>query len=102
MTVTGEPAGFLFISENEAPTADGDRLLLIPGNETANAARTKSTQQTIDEQKARSGLSIVAYPNEFHSWQANGYDGVEIYNLFTNAQHLNRMVTFFDALWSYR
>ena len=102
MTLNGVHAGVLFVNGNEVATADGDRLLLIPGNETANAVRTKSTQQTIDEQKARSGLSIVAYPNEFHSWQANGYDGVEIYNLFTNAQHLNRMVTFFDALWSYR
>ena len=102
MTLNGVHAGVLFVNGNEVTTADGDRLLLIPGNETTSAASTKSTQQTIDEQKARSGLSIVAYPNEFHRWEANGFDGIEVYNLFTNAQHLNRTVTFFDALWSYR
>jgi len=102
MTLNGLRSGVLFINGNEVATGDGDRLLLIPGSETANTAATKSTQQVIDEQKARSGLAIVAYPNEFHSWQANGYDGIEIYNLFTNTKSLNRVVTFFDALWSSR
>jgi len=100
--LNGVRSGVLFINGNEVVTAAGDRLLLIPGSETANTTATKSTQQVIDEQKQRSGLAIVAYPNEFHNWQANGYDGVEIYNLFTNTQRVNRVVTFFDGLWSYR
>ncbi len=102
MTLNGEHAGVLFVNGNEVTTRDGDRLLLIPGTDSADTASTKPTQQVIDEQKARSGLIIVAYPNEFHSWQATGYDGVEVYNLFTNTQHLSRLVTFFDGLWSYR
>ncbi len=102
MTLNGEHAGVLFVNGNEVATRDGDRLLLIPGTDSAATASTKSTQQVIDEQKARSGLVIVAYPNDFHSWQARGYDGIEVYNLFTNTQHLNRLVTFFDGLWSYR
>src|SRR6266568_3247252 len=76
MTLNGEHAGVLFVNGNEVATRDGDRLLLIPGTDSAATASTKSTQQVIDEQKARSGLVIVAYPNDFHSWQARGYDGI--------------------------
>jgi hypothetical protein len=101
-TLNGPHAGILFVNGNEVSTANGDRLLLIPGTETAAAAATKPTQQVIDEQKARNGLAIVAYPNDFHSWRANGLDGVEVYNLFSNAREARPLVTFFDALWCYR
>jgi hypothetical protein len=102
MTLSGLHAGVLFINGNEVETANEDRLLLIPGDASANTAPTMPTQQVIDQQKARGGLAIVAYPAEFHSWQAAGYDGVEVYNLFTNTRRLNRAITFFDALWSFR
>jgi hypothetical protein len=101
-TLNGVHGGVLFVNGNEVSTANGDRLLLIPGSDTENSAITKSTQQVIDEQKARRGLTIVAYPNEFRSLHVNGFDGIEVYNLFTNTQRMNRAVTAFDALWSYR
>jgi hypothetical protein len=101
MTLNGLHGGVLFINGNEVDTTSGDRLLLFPGSEKVSNASTKSTQQVIDEQKARGGLAIVAYPSEFRSWQVKGFDGIEVYNLFTNTQRMNRVVTTFDALWSY-
>ena len=59
-------------------------------------------QQIIDQQKASGGLAFAAYPDESLNWQSTKVDGVEIYNLFTNARTINRFVTFFDGLWSYR
>jgi hypothetical protein len=101
-TLKGLHGGVLFINGNEVVTATGDRLLLIPGDESAARANTASTQDVIAQQKSRGGLAIVAYPTEFRSWQANDFDGVEVYNLFTNARHLNPVIGFFDGLWSYR
>ena len=101
-TLKGTHGGVLFINGSEVVTANGDRLLLIPGDESAARANTTSTQEVIAQQKSRGGLAFVAYPTEFGSWQANGYDGVEVYNLFTNARHFNPLIGFFDGIWSYR
>src|SRR2546421_4896289 len=101
-TLKGPHGGVLFINGSEVVTATGDRLLLIPGDESAARANTASTREVIAQQKSRGGLAIVAYPTEFRSWQANDYDGVEVYNLFTNARHFNPLIGFFDGLWSYR
>ena len=102
MTLQGPHAGVLFISGNEVVTAAGDRVLLIPGTESAARAGTQSTEDVLAGQKNTGGLAIIAYPTEFKSWQANDYDGVEVYNLYTNARRLNPLVGFFDGLWSYR
>ncbi|MDX6612998.1 MAG: hypothetical protein QOD75_2184 [Blastocatellia bacterium] len=101
LTLNGIHRGMLFVAGNEVSTANGDRLLLIPGDVTADVASSKSTSAVIAEQKARGGRAIVAYPAEFHSWQAGDYDGVEVYNLFTNARRINPLVMFFDGLWAY-
>ncbi|HEX5703278.1 MAG TPA: hypothetical protein VFX97_08790 [Pyrinomonadaceae bacterium] len=100
MTLSGVHAGILFVNGNEVATADGDRLLLIPAPPNANERR--STKDVVDQQKANQGLAFAAYPTESSTWQANPVDGVEIYNLFTNTKRINRLVTFFDGLWSYR
>lgn len=101
MTLNDFHGGVLFVNGNEVSTANGDRLLLIPGDKSAAAAGGESTQTVIHQQRSRGGLSIVAYPAEFKSWQEKNYDGVEVYNLFTNARRLNPVVGFFDGLWSY-
>jgi len=100
-TLNGVYAGTLFVNGNEISAANGDRLLLVPGDTTAAVANTKSTETVIAQQKARGGLAILAYPADFQSWNGN-YDGIEVYNLFTNARRINPLVTFFDGLWSYR
>lgn len=102
LTLTGVHNGVLFVNGNEVSTANGDRLLLIPGS--ANAAQTggQSTQEVIDKQKAAGGLAIAAYPSDSQTWQSTSVDGVEVYNLFTNTRQINKLTTFFDGLWSYR
>lgn len=100
MTLSGIHGGVLFINGSEVSTSDGDRLLLIPAP--ANANERRSTRELIEQQKINRGLAIAAYPSESNAWQSNAVDGVEIYNLFTNTKKMNKLVTFFDGLWSYR
>jgi len=100
MTLKGPHGGVLFINGNEVRTRDGDRLLLIPGDEHAATDSERSTQEVLSRRS--SGLALVAYPGEFRSWQATGYSGVEVYNVYTNALQINPLLMFFDGLWSYR
>ena len=79
MTLQGVHGGVLFINGNEVSAPNGDRLLTLPGE-----------------------VSIAAYPEEFKNWDTPGLDGVEVYNVFTNARHINPVVAFFDTLWSKR
>ena len=101
MTLSGTHAGVLFINGNEAATSNGDRLLLIPGSSSAASMNTQSTQEIIEKQKAAGGLALAAYPAESQNWQSTSVDGVEIYNLFTNARSYKPLIGFFDGLWSY-
>ena len=79
MTLQGVHGGVLFINGNEISAPNGDRLLTLPGD-----------------------VSIAAYPEEFKNWDTPGLDGVEVYNVFTNAKRINPVVAFFDAVWSKR
>jgi hypothetical protein len=79
MTLQGMHGGVLFINGNEVSAPNGDRLLALPGE-----------------------VSMVAYPEEFKNWDTPGLDGVEVYNVFTNARRVNPVVAFFDVLWSKR
>ena len=101
MTLNGMHDGILFVNGNEVATANGDRLLLIPGAANAATDAGRATQNIIDEQKD-GGLSFVAYPAQSQQWQSTTPDGVEVYNLYSNAREIRRVVTFFDGLWSYR
>lgn len=98
MTLKGEHGGVLFINGNEVSTASGDRLLLLPGD--ASSDGQSSTQQVLS--RRTSGIALIAYPQEFKSWEATGYNGIEVYNVYTNARQINPLVMFFDGLWSYR
>src|SRR6476469_7817561 len=77
MTLQGMHGGVLFINGNEVSGENGDRSLVLPGD-----------------------VSIVAYPEEFKNWHSAHINGVEIYNVFTNARRINPVVAFFDVLWS--
>jgi hypothetical protein len=102
MTLNGTHADVLFVNGSEVATANGDRLLLIPGLPDAAQAGSKSTQEIVEKQKAIGGVTFAAYPTDSQTWQSTSVDGVEVYNLFTNTKQINRAVTFFDGLWSYR
>lgn len=102
MTLSGVHSGVLFVNGNEVATANGDRLLLIPGSANASFMNSQSTQQIIDQQNTAGALAFVAYPSESQNWQSTNPSGVEVYNLFSNTKHANRFVLFFDGVWSYR
>ncbi len=102
MTLKGVHAGVLFVNGNEVATANQDRLLVMPGDETAAAASDVSTLDLLSQGKAKRALAFIAYPQEFNSWNANDFDGIEVYNVFTNARRVNALVTFFDGLWAFR
>jgi hypothetical protein len=102
MTLSGVHGGVLFINGNEVATASGDRLLLIPGSADAASMSTQATQEVISKQKAAGGLAFAAYPTESQTLLSGSADGVEVYNLFSNARQYNAFVAVFDSLWSYR
>jgi hypothetical protein len=102
MTLKGMHSGILFINGNEVSTSNSDRLLIIPGDESEDASSRQSTQEVISKAKAQGLLTFVTYPQEFKRWEASGYDGVEIYNVYTDARRINPLLMFFDGLWSYR
>jgi hypothetical protein len=79
MTLQGVHGGVLFINGNEVNAENGDRSLVLPGD-----------------------VSIAAYPEDFKNWDAAKINGVEVYNVFTNARRINPVVAFFDVLWSHR
>lgn len=101
MTLHDRHAGVLFVGGSEISAAGGDRLLLMPGDGWANSAGTSNAQEIISQAKARRALAFVAYPHEFKSWGVSGYDGIEVYNLYTDARRASAMTLFFDGLWSY-
>jgi hypothetical protein len=101
MTLNGKHAGVLFMNGSEVVTSNNDRLLLIPGSAEAASAGAKTTQEVIDQQRISGGFSFAAYPADSQNWQTSSVDGVEVYNLFTNAREINPAVMFFDGLWSY-
>lgn len=82
MTLKGVHGGVLFINGNEVSSSNGDRLLLLPGSSPV--------------------FRVVAYPDTYKSWDKEGVDGVEVYNVFTNAKRVNPIFAFFDSLWSRR
>ena len=102
MTLQGLHATVLFVNGNEVVTANQDRLLVMPGDETAARAASTSTQELLDNKHATRSLAFAAYPLEFKNWNATGFDGVEVYNVFTNARQINPLVTFCDGLWAWR
>ena len=115
MTLKGPHAGIVFINGNEAGATNSDRLLVLPGDDSTDHpsaavspgastdARAKlTTQDIISRAKSKGSLALVAYPQNFKSWDVSGYDGVEVYNVYTNARQIKPLIMFFDGLWSFR
>lgn len=114
LTLKGDYDGILFINGNEVNPHATDRLLLFPGLESTKAnvaaplvpdqgdANADSLENFVTQGRGKRGLSFVAYPQEFRGWNTTYYDGIEVYNLYTNARQINPLAMFFDGLWSYR
>jgi hypothetical protein len=100
MTLQGLKSGVLFVNGNEVSSASGDRLLIVPGEASSAQADQSTTANLATSAHARNALAIAAYPDEFRTWDA-GFDGLEVYNVFTNAKEYNKLLAFFDGLWYY-
>lgn len=100
LTLAGTHNGVLFVNGNEVETATGDRLLSIPGDASLSVSPKLTTDEVGGNSHSRNALAIVAYP-ENHTGSVEKADGMEVYNVFTNAKRINRLIAFFDALWSH-
>jgi hypothetical protein len=101
LTLSGTHEGMLFVNGNEVETASGDRLLSIPGDASLSSPTKHTTTEILSNIHGRNGLAIIAYPEQLGDSAETAADGVEVYNVFTNARKINRLVAFFDALWSH-
>lgn len=122
LTLQGNYGGVLFVNGNEAVIPDAGRLLLIPGIKVFNPPvikvdpgdhndRSFNTPYTVYEDyrdqiptlgRGKDGFTVVAYPEEFRGWETIFFDGIEVYNVYTNSRQINAPIMFFDALWCYR
>jgi hypothetical protein len=100
LTLSGTHEGVLFVNGNEVETASGDRLLSIPGDASLSDPSKHTTNDVVSNIHGRNGLAIIAYPEQFGG-NTETTDGIEVYNLFTNARRINRLVAFFDEIWSH-
>jgi hypothetical protein len=98
-TLRGTHEGVLFVGGSELAAADGGRLFVLPGMEAD--ARNPPLRELVARAKEGGRLSVVGYPEQVGDWRANGFDGLEVYNLYTNAKRINYATLFFDGLWSY-
>jgi hypothetical protein len=99
MTLRGMHAGVLFVNGNEVSNDNGERWLMIPGFASLAEYEAKKAISAVIE-PAR--FTVVAYPQEFKSWELPGFTGIEVFNVYTNSRQINPFVAFFDVLWSRR
>jgi len=100
-TLKGLHGGVLFINGNEMSSTDGERVLVVPGNNRVVAKEGTTYSELISEATGNGSLTIAAYPNDLKSVEAR-FDALEIYNVYTNARSISPISTVFDVLWSHR
>ncbi|MEZ5429570.1 MAG: hypothetical protein R2747_25215 [Pyrinomonadaceae bacterium] len=100
MTFRGFQQGILFIAGNEMDTENQDRFLLLPGSAQAEEMTRESTGDFLSIMHSQNKLAVITYPERFKSWNTE-FDGIEVFNMNTNARKMNAPYFFFDALWSY-
>jgi hypothetical protein len=98
-TLRGTHDGVLFLGGSELVASDGGRLFVVPG--VAAPAQNPPLQELIRRARSEGRLAVVGYPEEARDRALSGHDGVEVYNLYTNAKRINYVTFFFDGLWSY-
>lgn len=99
-TLRGVHEGVLFLGGSELVASDGGRLFVAPGF--APPAQKPTLRDLAAGAKSEGRLAVVGYPEEVRDLAAGVYDGVEVYNVYTNAKRINYATLFFDGLWSYR
>jgi hypothetical protein len=99
LTLNGLHDGVLFVGGSELVASDGGRLFVAPG--AAAPAQNPPLQELVTRAKSERRLAVVGYPEEARDRGLSGFDGVEVYNLYTNTKRINYVTMFFDGLWSY-
>jgi hypothetical protein len=101
-TLRGVHDGVLFVNGSELTAATGERLFVVPGFEgPPPPSEAPDLQSLVNRAKEAGRLSFIAYPGQVRDWRVNGFDGIEVYNLYTNAKEINYALLAGDALWSY-
>jgi hypothetical protein len=103
-TLGSSQDGVVFLNGSELSVAgSGERLFVIPGFSDPSTAESAPDLQTlINRAKGEGRLAFIAYPEQVRDWRLSGYDGVEVYNLYTNSKEINYGLLAGDVLWSYR
>jgi hypothetical protein len=98
-TLKGVHDSVLFINGSEIATKSGERLFIVPG--VAADAAASTAPELVAKSKESGRLVFLAYPEQVRDLAAPGaYDGLEVYNLYTNSKRINYARLFFDCLWS--
>ena len=97
-TLRGTHEGVLFVGGSELVASDGGRLFVLPG--LAAAAQNPPLRDLVARARAEGRLAVLGYPEQVTDWLADGYDGIEVYNLYTDARRINYVTFVFDGLWS--
>lgn len=100
MTLRGDIQGVLFVGGSEANTKSDERFLIAGDFAGANSSREKETPEFLDAARADGKPAFLAYPENFDSLSAD-FDGMEVFNLFTNAKQASAAGFLFDAIWSF-
>jgi hypothetical protein len=98
-TLRGVHEGVLFLGGSELVASDGGRLYVAPGY--APPAQKPTLRDLAARARAAGRLSVVGYPEEVRELNTGDFDGVEVYNVYTNAKRINYATLFFDGLWAY-
>jgi hypothetical protein len=98
-TLRGVHDGVLFVGGSELVAADGGRLFAAPGF--APPQHKPALRDLAARARSEGRLAVVGYPEEVRDLAAGEYDGVEVYNVYTNAKRINYATLLFDGLWSY-
>src|ERR1044071_5372273 len=86
-TLNGMHDGVLFVGGSELVASDGGRLFVAPG--VAAPAQNPPLQELVRRAKSESRLAVIGYPEEARDRGLAGFDGAEVYNLYTNAKRIN-------------
>lgn len=98
-TLKGMHEGVLFVNGSELVAANGERVFIIPGAG-ANLPEASDARTLVETHKTDDRLAFIAYPENVREWNFEGFDGIEVYNLYTNSKGASYSLLFFDLLWT--
>ncbi|MDQ3745781.1 MAG: hypothetical protein M3444_15500 [Acidobacteriota bacterium] len=98
-TLRGTHEGVLFLNGNELAASDGGRVFAVPGFELPDSSL--SLHDLAARASGEGRLAVLGYPEQVRDLRPEGFDAVEVYNLYTNSKRISYALLFFDGLWSY-